>query len=41
MDSNEDDERNNRQRMQIDKLDTLIDSYVDTCEKLCKKEDIS
>lgn len=41
MDSNEDDERNNRQRMQIDKLDTLIDSYVDTCEKLCKKDDIS
>lgn len=41
MDSNEHDERNNRQRMQIDKLDTLIDSYVDTCEKLCKKEDIS
>lgn len=24
----------NKQRMQIDKLDTLIDSYVDTCEKL-------
>ena len=26
----------NKQRMQIDKLDTLIDSYVDTCEKLCQ-----
>ena len=29
------DECKNKQRMQIDKLDTLIDSYVDTCEKLC------
>lgn len=30
------DECKNKQRMQIDKLDTLIDSYVDTCEKLCQ-----
>lgn len=35
------DECKNKQRMQIDKLDTLIDSYVDTCEKLCQQEDIS
>lgn len=32
------DECKNKQRMQIDKLDTLIDSYVDTCENYVSRK---
>lgn len=35
------DECKNKQRMQIDKLDILIDSYVDTCETLCRMKNKS